>query len=242
MLCGIHYFITTLKTKIEVIILDRFKPYSAELHVLCKTMETKGLFLIWNHHKCLRYLFLIHLNTHVKGLRPLEIFYFLSAVTLFIHQNLPSTDGRFWRIKTGPELKGWLIVTLISTWSRLRLYHIIIIGATGVDPGSGGIDFRKVKVKVYSLISSLKTYHPTLHFTPWSRDLFIRVAFQHHGEHTVLQPFRRIELIVHIAISVRPGTHFYLSQVKHLRVKCLAQRHNILKMSRDWEGRNMIFL
>ena len=100
----------------------------------------------------------------------------------------------------------------------------------------------KVKVQVYSLISSLKTYHPTLHLTPWSLDLFIRVPFQLHGEHTVLQPFRRIELIVHIAISVLPGTNFHLSQVKHLRVKCPAQGHNILAMSEDWEGRNMIFL
>ena len=98
---------------------------------------------------------------------------------------------------------------------------------------------QKVKVQVYSLISSLKTYHPTLHLT---LDLFIRVPFQLYGEHTVLQPFRRIELIVHIAISVLPGTHFHLSQVKHLRVKCLAQGHNILTMSQDWEGRSIIFL
>ena len=63
----------------------------------------------------------------------------------------------------------------------------------------------------YSLISSLKTYHRTLHFTPWSLDLFIYVPFQLPGEHTVLQPFRRIELIVHIAISVLRGTHFHLS-------------------------------
>ena len=83
----------------------------------------------------------------------------------------------------------------------------------------------------YSLISSLKTYHRTLHFTPWSLDLFIHVPFQLPGEHTVLQPFRRIELIVHIAISVLPGTHFHLSQVKHLRVKCIAQGHTILTMS-----------
>ena len=93
--------------------------------------------------------------------------------------------------------------------------------------------FLKVKVQVYSLISSLKTYHPTLHLTLWSLDLFIRVPFQLHGEHTVLQPFRRIELIVHIAISVLPGTHFHLSQVKHLRVKYLAQGHKILAMSQD---------
>ena len=41
-------------------------------------------------------------------------------------------------------------------------------------------------MQVYSLISSLKTYHLTLHLTPWSLDLFIRVPFQLHGEHTVL--------------------------------------------------------
>ena len=90
-----------------------------------------------------------------------------------------------------------------------------------------------VYVQVYSLILSLKTYHSILNLTPWSLDLFIRVPFQLHGEHTVLQPFRRMELIVHIAISVLPGTHFHLSQVKHLKVKCLAQGHNILTMSQD---------
>ena len=71
------------------------------------------------------------------------------------------------------------------------------------------------KVQVYSLISSLKTYHHTLHLTPWSLDLFIRVPFQLHEEHTILQPLRRIVFIVHIAISFLPGTYFYLSQVKH---------------------------
>ena len=82
----------------------------------------------------------------------------------------------------------------------------------------------------YSLISSLKTYHRTLHFTPWLLDLLIHVPFQLPEEHTVLQPFRRIELIVHIAISVLPGTHFHL---KHLRVKSLAPGHTILPMSQD---------
>ena len=46
----------------------------------------------------------------------------------------------------------------------------------------------------YSLISSLKIYHRILHITLWSLDLFIHVPFQLPGEHTVLQPFRRIEL------------------------------------------------
>ena len=37
-------------------------------------METKGSISIWDHHNCLSQLFLIHLNTYVMGLRPLEIF------------------------------------------------------------------------------------------------------------------------------------------------------------------------
>ena len=82
----------------------------------------------------------------------------------------------------------------------------------------------------YSLISSLKTYHPFLTFYHWSLDLFICVQLQLHGDHTVLQPFRRIGLLVHIVISVLPGTYFYLSPVKHLRVKCIAQGHNIPRL------------
>ena len=73
-----------------------------------------------------------------------------------------------------------LRTSILSTIILLELYNIQKV---------------KVKVQVYSLISSLKTYHPTLHLTPWSLDLFIRELFQLHGEHTVLQPFRRIELI-----------------------------------------------
>ena len=47
-----------------------------------------------------------------------------------------------------------------------------------------------------------QVFHPTFYiFTPWLLDLFIRVPYQLHGEQTVLF-FRRIELIIHIAISV----------------------------------------
>ena len=73
-------------------------------------------------------------------------------------------------------------------------------------------DINKGKGAVFhSLISSLKSYHRTLHFTPWSLDLFIHVSFQLPGEHTVLQPFQRIELIVHIAIAVLPGRPYSFS-------------------------------
>ena len=57
-----------------------------------------------------------------------------------------------------------------------------------------------VKVHVNSLISSRKTYHPTLYLTPWPLDLFIRVPFQIHREHTVLQTFRRIQHNAHCHI------------------------------------------
>ena len=63
-----------------------------------------------------------------------------------------------------------------------------------------------VKGKGAGLQSDIKYFIRRLHFTPWSLDLFIRVPSQLHGENTVLQ------LIIHIAISVLPGTHFYLGQ------------------------------
>ena len=63
-------------------------------------------------------------------------------------------------------------------------------------------------MQVYNLISSLKTHQLNLHFTPLSLDVFICVPFQLHGEHTVLQPFRRIELILHIAVSVISGSFY----------------------------------
>ena len=43
----------------------------------------------------------------------------------------------------------------------------------------------------------------------------------------VLQPFQRIELSIHIATSVLPGTHLHLSQTNLGSVKCLAQGHDV---------------
>ena len=60
-----------------------------------------------------------------------------------------------------------------------------------------------VKVQVYSLISSLKTYHPTFTFHPLVTGPVHSMPFQLHGEHTALQPFRRIKLIVRITVSVQ---------------------------------------
>ena len=65
---------------------------------------------------------------------------------------------------------------------------------------------------------------------PWSQDLFIPSPFQLPGEHTDLAAVSDADnLIVHIAISVLPGTHFFhLSRVEHTWVKCLAQGHTIV--------------
>ena len=79
-------------------------PYNAEL--FCINHGDQKFFPTWNHHKSLSYLFLIHLNTYVIGLRLLEIFYSYSAVAVFIRHNLPSTDSRFWRVKTVPAPTG----------------------------------------------------------------------------------------------------------------------------------------
>ena len=119
----------------------------------------------------------------------------------------------------------YLVTQLVFT-VLIIMYHAIM-SATVFPRGE-----IKVKGKCAGLISRLKTYHLILQFNP-SLDLFFRVPFQSHGEHTVLQPFCRIKLIVHIDITVLPGTHFHLSQVKHLRVKCLDEGHHIETMSQD---------
>ena len=93
-------------------------------------------------------------------------------------------------------------------------------------------------MQVYSLISSLKTYHRLFTFYPLVTEPFhpCAISTPQTAWPTVLQPLRRIELMVHIAIPVLPGTHFHLSQVKRLRVTCLAQGHNILTMSPRLRG------
>ena len=57
-----------------------------------------------------------------------------------------------------------------------------------------------------------------------------------HRAYAVLQPFRCIELIIHIAISVLTGT-----QVRHLKAKCPAQGHNLETMSQNREERIYFF-
>ena len=50
----------------------KLNPYNAEFFFIKR--GDQRVYSIWNHHKCLSYLILIHLNTYVICLRPLEIF------------------------------------------------------------------------------------------------------------------------------------------------------------------------
>ena len=70
------------------------------------------------------------------GPRPYKYFNFFSAGTVFIRQNLTSTDVRLWRIKTVPAMKGlqrwyettsshWFKRVVSSTFGSGR-YHLLI--------------------------------------------------------------------------------------------------------------------
>ena len=56
-------------------------------------MEIEGVFFQFE-------IIMLYVNCHFK------YFHFFSAETVFIRQNLTSTDVRFWHIKTVPALKG----------------------------------------------------------------------------------------------------------------------------------------
>ena len=70
------------------------------MFVIVETM----FFSIWNHHKYLSQLFLLHLNTYVMGTTAIKNILVLSA-RLYTSESV-STDVRFWRIKTVPALEG----------------------------------------------------------------------------------------------------------------------------------------
>ena len=52
-------------------------------------------FSIWNHHKCLSQLFLLHLNTFVMGLRPIQIFNSFSETwDSYVYSRSPHWKGK----------------------------------------------------------------------------------------------------------------------------------------------------
>ena len=82
-----HIYITAAYIYLSVLTLKALKLY------LWKPWRPKVFFSIWNHHKCLSQLFMIHLNTYVMGLRPLQICFTLTVLgwTLVV---------RIWRLQT----------------------------------------------------------------------------------------------------------------------------------------------
>ena len=117
---------------------QKFNPYSAELFVLkpwrlrdfCQfeiiiNVLVSSFWFIW--------IPMLQVYDHYK------YFNHLSAGTVFILQNLTSTDVRFWRIKTVPALKGSLtdsrgmhrrpvhdVSLIILFWSRATLPDFIL--------------------------------------------------------------------------------------------------------------------
>ena len=57
-------------------------------------------------------------------------------------------------------------------WAIRPLY---IFNSISAEIDYSDVHERQIKVKLQ--VYSLMTCHPTLHFTPWSLDLFIRVPF-----------------------------------------------------------------
>ena len=91
---------------------------------------------------------------------------------------------------------------------------------------------QRVKVQVYSLISSPRTYHPTLPPDHWT------CSFVCHFNYTEgIQPLLRLDLIVRLVISALPHTISHRSEVKHFRIKCLAQgykhRNNVPRLREE---------
>ena len=99
---------------------------------------------------------------------------------------------------------------------------------------------KQVKMKVYSLISSLLSDFYI--FTPWS----LNCLFVYHFNFTESMQSRRHFGALHLSYTLPPMSYqvliFTSSQVNHLRAKCLSTGLNIETMSQYWEGRNMIFL
>ena len=107
------YFLYRCKQLLHLRYLQGQGLWVIRLHVDYLTITTlnyllqyrRAFFSIWNHHKYF-----------VRSFRFIEILlwvydnntYFnsFSEGVVFIRQNLRSTDVRFWRIKTGPSLKG----------------------------------------------------------------------------------------------------------------------------------------
>ena len=115
---------------------------------------------------------------------------------------------------------------LTPHYGRLTPHH----GHLTVPPWAFRLEYEQlfiadiIKGKGVGLLSDIKSEDSSTDFIFYSYSFVCHSNFQH------------------IATSVLSGTHLHLSQVKHGRVKCLGQEHNIGAMTQHGEERNMIFL
>ena len=140
------------------------------LKYFVSTKETKGLYSIWNHHKCLIWLYLHHLNTYVMCLRLIDIFIFFSVGIIFMCQNLMSTDVGLWRIKTVPALKelntyvSWSIVMKGSViWKKTKMFlphPLIKLRDRDVACSVSDLQGLNFESCVWRAVSSHSSHHP----------------------------------------------------------------------------------
>ena len=95
-------------------------------------------------------------------------------------------------------------------------------------------------MQVYSLISNISSdFLPPGHWSP-VHSCAISTPRRAYSP-AAISAYQTYHTHCHLCPTIY-CTHFHLSQVKHLRVKCFAQGHNIETMSPYWEGRNITFL
>ena len=108
----------------------------------------------------------------------------------------------------------------------LKSFEIIIIIIIIINNG-------EFLYSAHTMLCALHTYYP------WSLDLFIHVPFQPPTALAAISALATSRSHCHLCPT---RYHLHLSQVKHVRIKCLAQGHNIEIMSQYGKERNIIFL
>ena len=73
---------------------------------------------------------MFHLNTYAMGLWPLKIFLFSQCIDFsvidFRRQNLMSTDGKFWRLKSIPALWDLRLTDVFFTQQNIYWNELIV--------------------------------------------------------------------------------------------------------------------
>ena len=134
--------------------------------------------------------------------------------------------GGGWGLVVTLQVRGYIVqlftLMLIHIEIATTISTFFIQNQNSNNNNNNNDDNNNINGSIYMAhISSLTSY------CPWSLDMFIH--FYTPGS-ICLQNCDHVALVtcctMLIAISVQPGTHLHLSEVKHLRIKCLAQGYN----------------